>query len=158
MRFQHGVDESPTRLPISATEREASSCRTDRIFRSMASIAAKALLARSRFSHFGSIEIDFLFWKCILRICRIIFYFKAQGAPSPDAVGRAVRATGPSMRAPFTLLSVAVRLIVAVAALALAAGAPARAAGATPLVSVDWLAAHRGDADVVVLDIRSAID
>src|SRR5215211_1718888 len=42
MRFQHGVDESPTRLPISATEREASSCKTARIFRSIASIAPTA--------------------------------------------------------------------------------------------------------------------
>src|SRR5664279_479406 len=37
MRFQHGVDDSPTRSPISATDSEASSCRTIRIFRSMAS-------------------------------------------------------------------------------------------------------------------------
>src|ERR1700722_7494421 len=38
MRFQHGVDESPTRLPISATDNEASSCRMARILRSVASI------------------------------------------------------------------------------------------------------------------------
>ena len=62
------------------------------------------------------------------------------------------------MRSPLALLPTAVRAIVAAAALVLAAGLPARAAGATPLVSVDWLAAHRGDSDVVVLDIRSAID
>src|SRR5437879_862990 len=62
------------------------------------------------------------------------------------------------MRSRFAALSAIGRLIVAVAALVLAAGVPARAAGATPLVSVDWLAAHRGDPDVVVLDIRSAID
>ena len=62
------------------------------------------------------------------------------------------------MRSPSALLSVAARIIVAAAALAIAAAAPARAAGATPLVSVDWLAAHRDDADIVVLDIRSAID
>src|SRR3569623_3267446 len=37
MRFQHGVDDRPTRSPISATESEASSCRTVRILRSMAS-------------------------------------------------------------------------------------------------------------------------
>jgi len=67
-------------------------------------------------------------------------------------------AMGLCMRSPFAVLSVAVRLVVMAAALALAASAPARAAGATPLVSVDWLAAHRGDPDVVVLDIRSAID
>jgi len=60
------------------------------------------------------------------------------------------------MRSPLAILSVVVRAIVA--ALAITAATPAWAAGATPLVSVDWLAAHRGDADVVVLDIRSAID
>src|SRR5579862_7965556 len=38
MRFQHGVEDRPTREPISATESAASSCRTARIFRSMASI------------------------------------------------------------------------------------------------------------------------
>jgi hypothetical protein len=38
MRFQHGVDDSPTREPISATESEASSWTTARIFRSMASM------------------------------------------------------------------------------------------------------------------------
>src|SRR3974390_1818371 len=38
MRFQQGVDERPTRLPMSATESEASSCRTVKILRSMASI------------------------------------------------------------------------------------------------------------------------
>src|SRR6185437_10727139 len=37
-RFQHGVDDRPTRWPISATEREASCCTTARILRSMASI------------------------------------------------------------------------------------------------------------------------
>src|SRR5215510_12325732 len=42
MRFQQGVDDRPTRLPISATEREASSCNTARIFRSIASIALMA--------------------------------------------------------------------------------------------------------------------
>lgn len=62
------------------------------------------------------------------------------------------------MRPLLTVRSAALRLIVAAAALAFAISAPARAAGATPLVSVDWLATHRGDADVVVLDIRSAID
>jgi thiosulfate/3-mercaptopyruvate sulfurtransferase len=60
------------------------------------------------------------------------------------------------MRSPLAILSAAARVIAAV--LAIAAAAPAWAAGATPLVSVDWLAAHRGDPDIVVLDIRSAID
>jgi thiosulfate/3-mercaptopyruvate sulfurtransferase len=34
----------------------------------------------------------------------------------------------------------------------------ARAADVTPLVTVDWLAQHRTDPQVVVLDVRSAID
>src|SRR5208282_123396 len=38
MRFQQGVEDSPTREPISATDSEASSCRTASIFRSMASM------------------------------------------------------------------------------------------------------------------------
>src|SRR4029077_14073147 len=38
MRFQQGVDDRPTRLPISATESDASSCSTVKILRSMASI------------------------------------------------------------------------------------------------------------------------
>src|SRR5438445_5938459 len=37
MRFQHGVEDRPTRSPISATDSEASSCSTVRILRSMAS-------------------------------------------------------------------------------------------------------------------------
>jgi thiosulfate/3-mercaptopyruvate sulfurtransferase len=52
-----------------------------------------------------------------------------------------------------------VRGLTAAAALAIGAAAPAGAGGiATPLVSAEWLAAHRGDPDVVVLDIRSAVD
>src|ERR1700674_5366457 len=38
MRFQQGVEERPTRLPISATEWEASCCSRARILRSMASM------------------------------------------------------------------------------------------------------------------------
>src|SRR6516225_6723116 len=38
IRFQHGVEDRPTRLPMSATESEASSCRTAKILRSIASI------------------------------------------------------------------------------------------------------------------------
>lgn len=63
------------------------------------------------------------------------------------------------MRSPLALLSVAVRLMAVAAAFALTSVTPTQAAGATmPLVSVDWLKAHRTDADLVVLDIRSAID
>src|ERR1700678_815510 len=38
MRFQHGVEDSPTRAPISATESAAFSCRTARIFLSIVSM------------------------------------------------------------------------------------------------------------------------
>src|SRR6516162_1624763 len=40
IRFQHGVDDKPTRLPISATESEALSCSRLRILRSIASMEA----------------------------------------------------------------------------------------------------------------------
>ena len=43
-------------------------------------------------------------------------------------------------------------------ALALLIAMPVAAAGAQPLVSVQWLNSHLRDANVVVLDIRSAID
>jgi thiosulfate/3-mercaptopyruvate sulfurtransferase len=48
------------------------------------------------------------------------------------------------------------RRIAAAAVLSAAIATPALAA--EPLVSADWLKAHRADAKVVVLDIRSAID
>lgn len=48
--------------------------------------------------------------------------------------------------------------IAGLALLALALIAPARAAGSEPLVSADWLQQHLHDADVFVLDIRSAVD
>src|SRR5580704_14711587 len=38
MRFQHGVEDKPTREPISATDRAAFSCKTASILRSMASM------------------------------------------------------------------------------------------------------------------------
>lgn len=62
------------------------------------------------------------------------------------------------MRSPLAALPAAARAIMAAAALVIAADASAWAANATPLVAVDWLAAHRGDSGVIVLDIRSAID
>jgi len=48
--------------------------------------------------------------------------------------------------------------VAAVAAFAFAASAPASADGVTPLVSATWLKAHLADSDLVVLDIRSALD
>src|SRR5262245_21815411 len=43
IRFQHGVEDRPTRLPISATESEALSCRSARILRSIESISAVSI-------------------------------------------------------------------------------------------------------------------
>src|SRR5262245_49898207 len=44
MRFQQGVDDRPTRLPISATDSEASPCSSDRILRSVTSIFGRRSL------------------------------------------------------------------------------------------------------------------
>jgi thiosulfate/3-mercaptopyruvate sulfurtransferase len=52
----------------------------------------------------------------------------------------------------------ALRRLAAASALTLALAAPAAAADAQPLVSVAWLNSHLHDANLVVLDIRSAID
>jgi thiosulfate/3-mercaptopyruvate sulfurtransferase len=54
-------------------------------------------------------------------------------------------------------LSVFFRLIGA-ASIAIAMIAPASADGVSPLVSVAWLKVHLSDPDMIVLDIRSAID
>jgi thiosulfate/3-mercaptopyruvate sulfurtransferase len=48
--------------------------------------------------------------------------------------------------------------LAAMALMVLALANPARADSVTPLVSTGWLKQHLKDADVVVLDIRSAID
>src|SRR5882757_7178450 len=48
MRFQHGVDDSPTRCPISATESEASCCSTPSILRSIASIGVSLDVGRNQ--------------------------------------------------------------------------------------------------------------
>jgi thiosulfate/3-mercaptopyruvate sulfurtransferase len=48
--------------------------------------------------------------------------------------------------------------VTAVLVLALVLAAPAAAADAQPLVSAAWLKSHQRDANLVVLDIRSAID
>jgi thiosulfate/3-mercaptopyruvate sulfurtransferase len=52
----------------------------------------------------------------------------------------------------------ALRQLAAALALALAVVAPAAATDAPPLIPVAWLNSHLHDANVVVLDIRSAID
>ena len=56
MRFQHGVDDRPTRLPISATDSEASSCTTARILRSMASILANSFKNRNMPIYVSNVE------------------------------------------------------------------------------------------------------
>ena len=53
---------------------------------------------------------------------------------------------------------VAARLAVGLALVVPALTAPSFGAEVTPLVGVDWLKAHLNDKDLVVLDIRSAID
>ncbi len=54
--------------------------------------------------------------------------------------------------------AVALRRLAAGVALIFALAAPAAAAGGEPLVSPAWLSTHLRDANLVVLDIRSAID
>jgi thiosulfate/3-mercaptopyruvate sulfurtransferase len=51
-----------------------------------------------------------------------------------------------------------VRQLVLACAVALGLAGPAAAGRVEPLVSVEWLKQHRADADVLVLDIRSALD
>lgn len=57
-----------------------------------------------------------------------------------------------------SIIAPAFRRLAAVAVLAVTLAAPALAGSATPLVSVDWLKANLSDPNIVVLDIRSAID
>ena len=56
------------------------------------------------------------------------------------------------------LRRLAARLAIGLALVMAALTAPALGADATPLVGVDWLKTHLHDQDLVVLDIRSAID
>src|SRR5262245_33291454 len=63
MRFQHGVEDSPTRLPISATESEALSCRSARILRSIESMAAAV---RERFPQESPLSLEiFSVWRLL---------------------------------------------------------------------------------------------
>ena len=64
---------------------------------------------------------------------------------------------GPDTMPPFALRS---RLVLVLALLAFCCGmaAPASSHDMRPLVSVDWLKSHLGDPDLVILDVRSAID
>jgi thiosulfate/3-mercaptopyruvate sulfurtransferase len=58
----------------------------------------------------------------------------------------------------FTRVAFALRNLGFAAAALVALAGPARADSAMPLVSTDWLKQHLNDADLVVLDVRSAID
>jgi thiosulfate/3-mercaptopyruvate sulfurtransferase len=66
--------------------------------------------------------------------------------------------SSPSVFPVRTLILHALAAMVLAAACLGAVLAPAAAADTEPLVSVDWLAAHRGDPGLVILDVRSAID
>ncbi len=56
------------------------------------------------------------------------------------------------------VLAPAIRLLTLIALFAFAQALPARAEGVAPLVSSAWLKQHLQDPDVLVLDVRSAID
>src|ERR1700752_2862145 len=56
------------------------------------------------------------------------------------------------------VLATAARLLSLIALLAFAQALPVRAETVTPLVSTTWLKQHLRDPDVLVLDVRSAID
>jgi thiosulfate/3-mercaptopyruvate sulfurtransferase len=56
------------------------------------------------------------------------------------------------------ILATAVRLLSLIALLAFAQALPVRAETVAPLVSTTWLKQHLQDPDVLVLDVRSAID
>jgi len=62
------------------------------------------------------------------------------------------------MRKYFAARLAAFATVAATLALLVAAAAPARAADVTPLVTPAWLSQHVKDANLVVLDIRSALD
>src|SRR5215217_8031937 len=75
MRFQHGVDDSPTRLPISATDNDASFCSTARILRSMASMLGNSSNEDEVNCRSALIGINFLFRHgyCLYRVKYSIF-------------------------------------------------------------------------------------
>src|SRR6476619_4992770 len=143
MRFQHGVDDSPTRLPISATESEASCCSTPRIFRSMASMP-KSLGKRDGLFLSGEVlRTIFFFYK---PNCSYREQYSFSSAKSFE--------TAMAFLSSFRFL----RPLAIAAAMSLAFAAAARAENVAPLVSTGWLKQHLNDPEVFVLDIRSAID
>src|SRR3954453_19257001 len=143
MRFQQGVEDSPTRLPTSATESEASCCSTPRILRSMASMP-KSFGKRDKISSLRrKIEQD----PYLVRISVIIeknILFQERSLPRF------------AMSIPSTVRFLRPFVVVVLASLAFMA--VAHAENVAPLVSTSWLKAHLKDPDVFVLDIRSAID
>ena len=56
------------------------------------------------------------------------------------------------------VLATALRLLSLIALFVFAQALPVRAEGVPPLVSTTWLKQHLQDPDVLVLDVRSAID
>ena len=80
-RFQHGVDDRPTRWPISATESEASCWTTARILRSMASILSALIQSVILLLRMATYGIIFLFCRRHLSLERKIFYFKCNLPP-----------------------------------------------------------------------------
>src|SRR5262245_11618993 len=161
MRFQHGVDDNPTRLPISATESEASSCNTARIFRSMASMLKSPRRLDASYPSPASRRRTFFFdcqywgFGIINSISGILGLFQSCNPGT---------ATSMSISLPFWRGLLAAFAVLAVGSLAPApadaqtAAPAARTAPAGPLVSVAWLKSQLSDPDLVVLDIRSALD
>jgi thiosulfate/3-mercaptopyruvate sulfurtransferase len=86
-----------------------------------------------------------------LSLPRKKFYFKGNLVPALIDRSQPARPT----MTPFSVFH-SLRPLIAALAVSVALGVPAFAAD--PLVSVDWLKDHRADANVVVLDVRSAID
>src|SRR4029079_2952736 len=152
-RFQQGVDDRPTRWPISATEREASSWTTARIFRSTASILFwSPKLERSAYIRLKFRTI-FLF---VPRTC----LYREKYSISRTIYCRVPRFFNPRTRVMKTFIRFSPGLRRLGAAILFSAAMAASVAGAhaDPLVSAEWLNAHRADQNLVVLDIRSAID
>src|SRR5438270_5138485 len=95
MRFQQGVDDSPTRLPTSATDSEASCCSTPRILRSMASMPRSFRILGEIFDSATLLELMFLFGACI---CSYREEYSISSAESSEA--RHEHSFSPSLPAP----------------------------------------------------------
>src|SRR6185437_13373933 len=152
-RFQQGVEDSPTRCPISATESEASSCTTARILRSMASMLSSLQNLEAKPKRWPSIRIFLLFAG---RICLYREKYSISRTISVERK-RSILQDKAHVKEFSFFCSAPLRRPPRCRAGAGAAGALGAEAVA-PLVGVDWLKAHLNDPNLVVLDIRSAID